>query len=768
MHWVSTKILVLLGAILWSPMSWATAYVSAQTGNWNSSSTWTPSGVPGVGDTASISNTHTVTITSTASVGTSPSNTTTYVLTVNAGGVLKFEDNAASDRTLSVYGNININGGTIYMGTAANPVPCSRRYKMQIFQFGGSYTYSYRIYYASAASKFEIHGCEGFPAWNGSTSLSTITRARITECDQNPCTGAVTLTLDQSPNWQVNSTGLSSGSILVGVGGGTTDPGSNTHELVNATSFPAPNQVSLTLSQTHQVGDIVANLARNAIVTGGNSSNQQPYLYRLSALAPTTSFDTAAYPFRWARFDHVGDSIYGTLYFSGSGAVYSVDLDNVAMSYCGENGGNGSCLQLSHTQGYYDLDNSIFHNDGTDRVLDLTPPSQVSFWPDYPIEHTNITLAGGGIHSVYMPRGNAVWNGLWTTDTAHVDFCNSCLNCLVHKTATNSPCLQIGDIGDAWQKQGHNVIISNNELNWCGDDGIMSKSGRLTLHDTSIYGAVDSCVRILNATYAIDFTGYNNTYDLCNTSSGADAGFYIQTRAGDIRLYNETFGAVSANDNANIMIYQAPYGNASMDRTRFVCDHCDFGTVVNPSAWISAGYVNLPLSGSPANTGPLNFGSDTYYTLHAVNKVAGVHQGWGPQGIYISKDATYFVDNTLNLRVKPWSPQDYQEVPLGDTYVAAGKTVTVVLQVRKSESAQFPPRLSMDGVGFHKDVDFDQMTDGVNVFEELTLSGVASTSGTLKIYLDVRGNYDPGSTSLGVYPPTLEIWADGYSVTITD
>ena len=81
-----------------------TAYASTQAGDWNDSATWGGGGTPGDGDTASIG--HSVAVTADATVGTSPNDTTTYVIVVTSGGVLTIN----SGVTLTVEGNIQLNG----------------------------------------------------------------------------------------------------------------------------------------------------------------------------------------------------------------------------------------------------------------------------------------------------------------------------------------------------------------------------------------------------------------------------------------------------------------------------------------------------------------------------------------------------------------------------------------------------------------------------------------------------------------------------------
>lgn len=79
------------------------AYTSSQAGNWSSPSTWGGAGVPTIGDTASVG--HVVTADASTTVGTSPNDVTTYVVTVTTNGQVIIPTGI----TLTVYGNFYCN-----------------------------------------------------------------------------------------------------------------------------------------------------------------------------------------------------------------------------------------------------------------------------------------------------------------------------------------------------------------------------------------------------------------------------------------------------------------------------------------------------------------------------------------------------------------------------------------------------------------------------------------------------------------------------------
>jgi len=89
-------------------------FTSSQTGDWSNSATWGGAGVPGAGDTVSIG-AHTVTVSDTRIIGTSPNNNTTKVIDITSGsGVL------IVNGSLTMRGNLGmVNGSTLTLGPGA-------------------------------------------------------------------------------------------------------------------------------------------------------------------------------------------------------------------------------------------------------------------------------------------------------------------------------------------------------------------------------------------------------------------------------------------------------------------------------------------------------------------------------------------------------------------------------------------------------------------------------------------------------------------------
>jgi uncharacterized repeat protein (TIGR01451 family) len=119
--WVRGGVAVL--AVLLCVPAFGIAYTSNQTGDWSSSATWTPAGVPGLGDTVSITGSHIVTVSDARSVTsvTLLNNSGGKVLHAGAGGNLTITGTGAPLLVNPSSDGINLvqlDGGTITVSNA--------------------------------------------------------------------------------------------------------------------------------------------------------------------------------------------------------------------------------------------------------------------------------------------------------------------------------------------------------------------------------------------------------------------------------------------------------------------------------------------------------------------------------------------------------------------------------------------------------------------------------------------------------------------------
>jgi uncharacterized repeat protein (TIGR01451 family) len=113
-------VLSLVLALLAAPSSFAAAFQSISSGNWNNGSTWNQSGaVPGSGDTVEIIDTHTVTVTTTADTAASVSFGTLAfgaTLQIDPGAKLTLVGNLAVDADALGAATLDVGSGTLVVG----------------------------------------------------------------------------------------------------------------------------------------------------------------------------------------------------------------------------------------------------------------------------------------------------------------------------------------------------------------------------------------------------------------------------------------------------------------------------------------------------------------------------------------------------------------------------------------------------------------------------------------------------------------------------
>jgi len=99
---------------------------SAAGGGWSVGANWAPAGVPGIGDTVTILNTHTIIIDQVIDVG---NDTATAAIRINNGGKLQLVGGAGANYTLTLRGDMIVdNGGVFEVGTPLIPVPWGRTF----------------------------------------------------------------------------------------------------------------------------------------------------------------------------------------------------------------------------------------------------------------------------------------------------------------------------------------------------------------------------------------------------------------------------------------------------------------------------------------------------------------------------------------------------------------------------------------------------------------------------------------------------------------
>ncbi|MCC6383688.1 MAG: hypothetical protein LC117_06145 [Bacteroidia bacterium] len=139
-----TWYLLLTGVTLFSTSVFSATKTSKASGNWGTASTWNPTGVPASGDDVIIAAGHTVTVNN---------NYTIKNVTVNSGGVLKFNAN----RKLTISNNLVVNG-TMTMNSGDIGFSANKSFTIGAT---GSFTWEPRSNTVSGATLF-TNGIENF------------------------------------------------------------------------------------------------------------------------------------------------------------------------------------------------------------------------------------------------------------------------------------------------------------------------------------------------------------------------------------------------------------------------------------------------------------------------------------------------------------------------------------------------------------------------------------------------------------------------------
>lgn len=165
-------------------------FVSFQTGNWSSPNTWGQEVYPGDNSTVTVSTGHTVTVDGSHTCGTSPTNDTTMVLTVQDTGWLKWADSPAANWTFTIKGNVSVvKGGKLSIGTASNRIPSNRT---ALVSMPAVNTTGWKMLIGGT---FEVYGAEAY-------HMADATKQR-SKLKYNLMSGTgTTLTLEDAVDWQ--------------------------------------------------------------------------------------------------------------------------------------------------------------------------------------------------------------------------------------------------------------------------------------------------------------------------------------------------------------------------------------------------------------------------------------------------------------------------------------------------------------------------------------------------------------------------------------
>lgn len=156
-------------------------------GVWSAGASWTGAAVPAEGDTVIILNGDTITIDQNITVG---ADTATAAIDVASGGKLSLPSTVAADYTLTLKGDLKVSsGGTLEIGTVANPIPAARIFTIKL-------NYSATL----AEGEFGLKNY-GDMIIQGDPARTTVTKCMLNADAAADATG---LTSDVSTGWKDN------------------------------------------------------------------------------------------------------------------------------------------------------------------------------------------------------------------------------------------------------------------------------------------------------------------------------------------------------------------------------------------------------------------------------------------------------------------------------------------------------------------------------------------------------------------------------------
>jgi len=755
------KLLLILVCLLIPAYALADACVSDNTGDWDAPATWAAcgGGFPEAADTAEILVGHTVTVKGTEAVGASPASIVTYNLDIT--GTLIFE-NAAADSILNVYSSIRVNsGGKIQIGTSGSPIgsPMNCAGSARLYMRTHAAAQKYKIFLD--AGSIEAHGCSTYHGTD-----ATLTRARIVSCAPDCTAGAVTVTLDRTHGWAA-STAWAGDGIIFGIGGNeiTLPAVGDDPEIITTWTTPGATTIGVTFTEDHMAGDIVEIVRRNVLIDS-DSPTYHPALY--------TNWNSINDPYsmRYVMVNEFGDSY----------TIPAISMDDVAqtlgtMDYVAvvnaHDGAASGCFKMYAKSWTSFEGNTCFDAGSGGRGYMMDTDTRL----DTPIlEFKNNSSYGsvnGTPEGIYSTTTHAVEvDGFWVSHTsrgiyrANYNGAGVIKNCVINGITGDG--IDLASITSYFPTSV--VKVHDNEIRNCGSDGFVTMMMQGLFYNNDLDNIYRIGIHLKGQTglrYHIRM--HDNTYDNCNYNNWtAGAAVNIDTYAGTVHMSNEEFGQSAVNGFANILFYG---GSTTGMYVKAVCSDC---LLSNPDAGNICGVMPadgyFPFGCTGAGWDDVNrIGDSSTFTFDNKDKVEGAHLGWGPGGMVFSRQTSVnYTTSNLKMKITPCNSTAYSCLKVGSTYLNSGQAVTVDVYLRKDEAvatAGRRPRLALEGLGFVREEDYDEMSNVTDTWEKVTVTGSADWKGVVGIYVCVMGVMDGLNGYQPKWQPTLDIYADGASIT---
>jgi len=618
----------------------------------------------------------------------------------------------------------------------------------------------YKIFLNSG--KLQVYGCDTYPAKFG----GSVTRARIALCNPDCAAGAgKQIVFDRDVSWK-SSSGWDGDTIFFGVGGNVASPPAGDYpEYITSWVYGGINSITgVTFTEDHQIGDLVENASRNVLF----KSNSTTYHSRIYSTAAVDD----VYDLNHMMIDEFGDatgSTGGAVSYSNTTHNFGI-IDNTVLRNCSDGGAvTGFYISFLWNAGSI-FTNNIVHDVDSGRGMELLH-SSYTYGPFVLPNFSYYNGSGNPGYGMYVSSGRILvdLSAAWVSGAYYgINFSGSIpyeiSDCLVHGSTQTGMSLFYSSI--PWKNRRYSII--GNEIRNSGANGI-TMNVVSSIINNDIDNAGDYCIEFTSV-WGINVYSSGNTYDGCNLDDTAgQGGVYIEGVNGVYTAENENYGGTTRNYRSNIlwaaavMTLDVPGGYF-----RGTCTNCLLRDPSNPDSCgvMSADGIHLK-NCDVSYTNTAYMGPDVSFTLHNKDQVSGSHIGWGPGGMVFGRETAVVQDSTIALYVHPGNATQYEWFEIGKTYVTSGDALQVDLDLRKDEAmatAGWRPRLALQGCGFNRVDDYDEMSDVTDTWETTTVSGNATSTGVVHIYVGVRNTLSGGDDYTPTWPPTLKIFADGIKV----
>jgi len=770
------------------------AYTSAANGEWNVDATWGGGGHPQAGDTATIN--HNVYVDSNVVVGNSPANDTTYVVLINNGGVLRWENPPSGNWTFECRGNIRVaEGGTFTVGTIASPILAANTADVY-FPMAGAW--HWRIY--NQGGVVEICGASAYHMADANKQRTRLSAS---------CTsGAVTFTVEDGVDWSTNDY------VVIGHGGNAATamvPATYQSERVQVTKVTA-SSYSAVLAYAHQAGDFIFNTERNVRVRGLDNTHGIRLYSTHGASATAANAKTCL---SWMKFRYGGTTSSDTYsavvhQLQSTSQAYSVSADNFCIDSVvfDESGARGAsvstaqCITLNNTVPYADPECiSNVHAFDFDRTISIG----ASFLYELTVRKLTAVRIGGA--SVYNLSARLTLDEYWYNNNDWTNAASYGVQGTLSQLSNFK--FHCGYIG--CQTSGSSAVVAACEM-------AITQGAIQHFYTHGLYINFPQHMKVKNVDfYECRNTGYMSAnfhprakfvgcnFDKCGFNNASNDGAISGM---DAYVENCTFGLNSRNTRNNIVMYN---GGATYDPSgRVIARNCAFKEPLNWSAtigvyryykkamfWSVAQYnmqdwrgrvlMNVTpgeirdctvIDSTGVDQWAIDYGSSV---TQIINGCCGgeVRNNPAPSGGWL--------DSTFQRAILPFHgslPMQMNRHLTIRIPATAGQTVTVNLSMRKiADGKHALPNIRLEGPGIYSTA---TMTAGLlNTWEELTVSGVATHTGTCQLFVSggssisgygsignggVSWTNDPQAAPVGLNEDEMfgvTVYADGLLISIT-